>query len=84
MPGIADVIERFITHPAPAGLSWHSWAQMRDRTRSNALAHLLGDLADLVEAGCLDAESVTAAVDTALTMASEQEAAEASRAVGEA
>lgn len=59
-------IEEFITTPAPYALDVEARVQLRETTRGTALAHLLGNLAELIENGTVDAESVTAAIRAAL------------------
>lgn len=63
---LATEIETFITHPVPYALG-DQRAELREQTRSIALAHLLGELAELIERDAVTTESVTAAVSAALT-----------------
>ena len=47
--------------------------QLRETARGTVLAHLLGDLAELIESGVVDAESVTAAIRAALAAGTRQQ-----------
>jgi hypothetical protein len=63
---LAAEIEEFVTLPTPYALDVKTRVQLRESTRGTALAHLLGDLAELIEHGVVDTESVTAAIRAAL------------------
>lgn len=65
LAALAAEVEAFITHPVPYELG-DGRAQLRGDARTSALAHLLGDLAELLEHDQVNAETVTTAIRTAL------------------